>query len=154
VGIAIALAVAVPSSGSSADAGGDATAAGQPPDESYGCVREQRKPHVSQRRPRVRRRSIRTRGEATDRGCAGVRRVYVTIARHRRGRCRFIRANGRYTRPRPCTRPVRIDANGIDPWQRRVRVRRMRPGRYVVVARAVDRDGNRSNRARRAFRVR
>jgi len=84
-----------------------------------------------------------------------VLRVRVTIKLKLRGRCRFVTRRGRYTRLRSCKRPKRITARGTKRWAKRVRVRRpsLRPGRYVVVARAVDRQGNRSERAVRAFRV-
>jgi hypothetical protein len=90
----------------------------------------------------VRRRVLSLNGGSADPGCStGVARVQVAIARAaRNGRCRFVNARGRLTVPRPCRRPVLIDATGTAAW--RVAIRLPRAGRYRVTARAVDAAGN------------
>ena len=93
-------------------------------------------------------------GTAGDEGCAsGVARVDVAIARAAGpGRCRFVKANGRFAAPRSCRRPVLLRAEGKSPWSLTARV--LARGRYRVTARSTDNAGNRrASPARRIVRV-
>ncbi len=116
------------------------------------CVR---RPYarVSLGRLRLSRRGLLARGRART-GCGARRsRVEVAIGRQARGRCTWIAKRGRHRRPSSCRRPVWLAANGVSHWSRRVR-RRLRPGRYLVVARVTDLAAHRSARARRTLRLR
>lgn len=65
-------------------------------------------------------------------------RVYVMIYRpaaHRR--CRFLRRNGTFTRPRSCYQPIEYLASGTTHWRLRLRIR-IPPGSYLVRSDAVD----------------
>ena len=99
------------------------------------------------------------RGHSHDRGCAGLRRVYVSIARVRGTSCRFLTTHGRLTRGRRCRRPVLLRVHGTRSWHATLRVRRhgLPAGRYRLVVRATDRKRNKE-RPRRGnsmhFRVR
>jgi hypothetical protein len=86
----------------------------------------------------VRRRILAVSGRADDEGCAtGVSRVEVAIARAARGgRCRFVDRRGKLSAPRPCRRPILLDAAGTTAWQLRVRLPLR--GRYRVTVRAYD----------------
>jgi hypothetical protein len=99
---------------------------------------------------------LRVRGRSRDRGCAGVRRVYVSIARVRGRVCRFVTRRGKLTRGRSCRRPLLIRARGLRRWSLRL-TGGLGPGRYRMVVRALDRRGNKE-RPRRGnsmrFRVR
>jgi hypothetical protein len=87
-----------------------------------------------------------------------VKRVRVSIARQRRGRCRFVTRRGRLSRRRSCRRPVLLKPHRRGKrWTLRIRHARLRRGRYRLVARATDRAGNWERIARRnrvRFRVR
>jgi len=113
-------------------------------------------PKVTLHVRRARYRSLRLRGRARDLGCAGLARVRVAVARRAGHRCRFVLRprTGRLSRRRSCTRRIPF----VRPHGRRafsLTVRRLRAGRYRVLARAVDRAGNRATIARRArFRAR
>jgi hypothetical protein len=54
-----------------------------------------------------------------------------------RGRCRFLERSGRFTRPRPCDRPIEFLTRGTSHWSLRLRILVPR-GRYLVGADAVD----------------
>jgi hypothetical protein len=65
--------------------------------------------------------------------------VYVMVYKLTpRGRCRFVKQNGRLTARRSCTRPVEFLARGTARWTLRLRIR-IPPGRgYLLRADAVD----------------
>lgn len=82
------------------------------------------------------------RGRASDRGCAGLRRVTVAIARHEgRRRCRYVTASGRLRRVSRCSQPTWIAAKGLGSWRLRI-ARHLPKGGYTAHVRAVDRSGN------------
>jgi hypothetical protein len=119
-----------------------------------GCAGERERPLVTRlRRPRARPTFVRVRGRARDRGCAGVKRVLVAVAKKRHRRCRFITRRGTYLRARSCKRPHRLRAFGATRFSLRVNIR-LRRGHHVVSVRAVDAMRNRSKRRRATFRVR
>jgi hypothetical protein len=106
------------------------------------------------------------RGRAADRGCGGhVQRVQVALAKravgphiaHRKTRsCRFLRANGKFTKARSCSKRVWLRARGTTSWTLTVK-RRLPVGFYKVWARSVDRAFNRegiTRRNTRTFRIR
>ena len=114
----------------------------------------------------ARKRRFVLRGKAVDRGCGGrVARVQVALAKravggfiaHRRTKsCRFLRANGRFTKPRSCSRRVWLRAHGTRTWTLTVK-RHLPVGFYKVWARSVDRAFNRegiTRRNTRTFRIR
>ena len=84
-------------------------------------------------------RSRRLSGTALDRGCSGLARVEVSVARVAGKRCRFLDAKGRLSRPRACERRRYLVARGTDRWTLPVRLPR---GRLRVVVRATDLAGN------------
>jgi hypothetical protein len=92
------------------------------------------------------------RGVVRERGCAGVRRVYVAIARRVHGRCAFVSRRGRLAKTRSCRRPALLAARGTRTFGLRRSVR-LRRGRYVVRGYAIDRAAN-HERAGRAVTVR
>ena len=100
-------------------------------------------PRTTITRARVRGRVLAVDATAIDDGCAsGVGRVEVAVARAAgRGRCRFLRGDGRLSAPRPCRRPLVIAGSSL----RRVLPRR---GRYRVTARAYDAAGNKGRPSR------
>ena len=92
-------------------------------------------------------------GRAGDAGCAGLRSVRVAVARRARGRCRFASPAGRLGRARRCGSPRRyLRTTGGAAWKLSLG-RALKPGRYVIWARAVDGSGN-TSRAGRALRLR
>jgi hypothetical protein len=113
-----------------------------PPIAASGCTDAQAPvARFDRRRSRVSRRRVRVRGRASDRGCAGLAAVLVSVAKPRGLRCRFLQANGRLTPLRLCRRPVRLRATGTRSWRLSLRAH-LPPGRYRVQVRAVDRRGN------------
>ena len=78
----------------------------------------------------------------------------VSVALHKaHHRCRFLKRNGRLTKPRPC-KPARwLKATGKRMWRLRAR-RRLPKGRYTIRTRAVDRAGNREKLKRPRFNFR
>ena len=87
---------------------------------------------------RVRRHFVRVLGTARDAGCAGLRRVSVSVARKvGKRRCRFLRRSGRFGHKRRCAKHRFIPATGTARWRLRVKGR-MPVGRYVATARARD----------------
>ena len=54
------------------------------------------------------------------------------------GRCEYLLANGRLSRPRFCRRPIELRARGTTHWRLDRRLRDLPPGRYVVRSDAVD----------------
>ncbi|MFL5780307.1 MAG: Calx-beta domain-containing protein [Thermoleophilaceae bacterium] len=93
-------------------------------------------------------RRLRLRGRARDRGCSHLRRVQVSIALHRHHRCRFVKKNGRLTGRTRCRHARWITVHGRRSWH--LRTKRLRPGRYTIRTRAVDRAGNLERKRRRA----
>jgi hypothetical protein len=82
------------------------------------------------------------RGGASDRGCGGLRRVTLAIARHEGGRrCRYLAASGRLRRVTRCSQPTWIAAAGRGRWKLKIE-RALPPGGYTAHVRAVDRTGN------------
>jgi hypothetical protein len=85
-------------------------------------------------------------------------RVEVAVVNKRRGRCRELRSNGRFTRFGKCHRPRSfLVAKGTTKWSFNLRTRLGR-GYYVVYARAIDNSGRQQTsfgtKSRRPFRVR
>ncbi|MEA2350828.1 MAG: hypothetical protein QOG86_1769, partial [Thermoleophilaceae bacterium] len=81
-------------------------------------------------------------GRARDRGCGGLRRVAIAVARHLgHRRCQYMRANGSLRRAGPCSAPSWIAAHGRVTW-RLMTHRALRHGTYTAHVRAVDRTGN------------
>jgi hypothetical protein len=99
---------------------------------------------------RLSRRQVLARGRSGDRGCAGLSAVLVSISKPRGERCRFVQANGRLSTRRSCRRPVLLRTRGVRAWRLSFRARLPR-GRYRVLARAVDRLGNKERPAGRAL---
>jgi hypothetical protein len=93
-------------------------------------------------------RRLRLRGIARDRGCSHLRRVQVSIALHKHHRCRFVKKNGRLGKRRRCRRARWVTVQGRRNWH--LRTRRLRPGRYTIRTRAIDRAGNKERKRRRA----
>jgi len=120
---------------------------------------------------RLRRHGVSLRGRAVAFGCSGgktvagtVKRVYVAISRGAgHGRCRFLKASGRLSASRSCTRPLKLRARlghirpGKVPWAFSAGASLPR-GRYTVAVIAVDRRGRMGGRRgrfnRRSFSVR
>jgi hypothetical protein len=77
---------------------------------------------------------------ATQRRLGRITRVVVSIARGvGHGRCRFVQANGRLSRPRRCSALVTLKAGGTGRWQYRLHLRHPLPaGRYGVIAQSFD----------------
>lgn len=106
---------------------------------------------------RVRRQRLRIRGRCSDAGCGGkpgkVVRVEIAIGRKAGRRRRFLRANGRLSTRRRCTKPAFLRANGTTHWTLTSR-RRVLPGRFLVTVRVTDAAGNRSRPKRLSLRLR
>jgi len=93
------------------------------------------------------------RGTARDRGCARLARVTVTVrTRMKHRRCRYLGPDGRLGKRARCRRGPRLLAHGTAHWRLSVRAK-LPPGRYVLVARAVDSAGN-EEKARKGTRLR
>jgi hypothetical protein len=103
-------------------------------------------------RARVGRRSLDVRGRSRDRGCAHLSAVLVSVAKLERGRCRFLQPNGQLRRGGTCRRPVWLRARGTTTWRLRLHAR-LPHGRYRVLVRAVDRNGNRERPSRSNWRA-
>jgi hypothetical protein len=106
------------------------------------------------RRSRVTRRRVVLRGRASDRGCGRVRgrirRTEVSMSRRSGKRCRFL-GRGGMSRLRSCRRPLWLKTRGTRSWRRSVRPRhRLASGRYRIVVRSRDREGNVEHRRTRA----
>jgi hypothetical protein len=107
------------------------------------------------------RKGISLRGRSTDTGCneapgkvraAGIQRVQVSIARTAsRKRCRFLRADGKFSRATSCRRTKYIAAKGTLNWSFAKKLRLPR-GEYKIWVRALDRAQNIERKdARRNF---
>jgi hypothetical protein len=86
-------------------------------------------------------------------------RVEVAVIRKRRGRCRELVSSGRrFSGWHKCRRPRSfLAAKGTTKWSYKLRPR-LKPGYYVVYARAIDNSGRQQvsfgTKSRRPFRVR
>jgi hypothetical protein len=146
----------------SSSAGGNLGGAGRVVNPPAGCA-DVRSPRTAvSRSVRAAGHGATRGGRPSDRGCGGrparVRRVEVALARLVGRRCRFLRANGRFARAASCRRPLFARrARGTSRWSFS-RGGRYPRGRYLLVARAVDRAGNvelaTASRNRRRFTVR
>jgi hypothetical protein len=116
------------------------------------------KPITKLSRKGVKRRgsTLRLKGRARDRGApcpSGLRRVLVSLARvsGRNGvNCRFLRSPRKFqlTRPKNCRRPVLFNATGKRSWRFVFRLN-LRPGKYRVQARAIDKARNKETPKKR-----
>jgi hypothetical protein len=108
---------------------------------------------VSRGGSRLRRGKISLRGRAVAFRCVGgrvtfgtVKRVRVSVFKRAGLKCRFLKANGRLSGARSCSRPIRLRARlgrirpGKVPWTLSRRVH-LRHGRYTVAVAAVDTRG-------------
>jgi hypothetical protein len=102
-----------------------------------------------------RKRGLRLRGTARDRGCSGaVARVTVATAKRvGRGRCRYLQTSGRLGRRTSCRRPTYLAARATARWSLRTS-RPLPAGTYVVRCRAIDAAGNVERKSRRRGRLR
>jgi hypothetical protein len=96
-------------------------------------------------RPKLSRRRLTLRGTARDRGCAGLARVSISVALHKRHRCRFLKKNGRLGKARKCKRIQWIPAKGKRAW-RLSRTRRLPKGTYTIQTRATDKLANKEKK--------
>jgi hypothetical protein len=103
-----------------------------------GCVDRLRPPRPSLR-VRVRGGRLVASGRARDRGCSGLARVEVAVARVKGRRCAWLRPAGGRSAFGSCRRPLWALARGTDRWSRSLRRPR---GRHRVLVRAVDAAGN------------
>ena len=97
-------------------------------------------------------------GRASDKGCHhGVKLVRVSIARYRHegGKCRYMKPDGSFTKPRRCRKRLGLRATGRRRWHFSTKTK-LPPGRYRVTAAAVDLAGNRERpvRGRNTIKVR
>jgi hypothetical protein len=84
-------------------------------------------------------------GRASDKGCRHrVKVVRVSVARykHEGGKCRFLKRNGKFTKPRGCAKRLQLKAKGTKRWSFTTPVR-LPKGKYRITASSVDRAGNR-----------
>ena len=101
------------------------------------------------------------RGRAVDFGCKGSRglgprrgqlaRVVAAVARRSGRLCRFLEADGGFSKRRSCTKAIYLPATGLTSWKLKARAR-LRPGRYEVWSQAVDTSGNRESKRHRVLR--
>jgi hypothetical protein len=94
------------------------------------------------------RRGVSVKGRSSDRGCARLARVYVSVAKLRRGgRCRFLGHDARLGGLRSCRRPILFRTHGTARWRLSLRAH-LPPGTYRVAVVAYDAAGNRERPAR------
>jgi hypothetical protein len=100
---------------------------------------------------------LRLRGRARDRGCGGLARVELAVARHLgHRRCRYMRDDGSLRRKARCGSPDWIRADGLGRWRLRIR-HALGRGTYTAHVRATDATRNvelftrRAHGARRNF---
>jgi hypothetical protein len=125
--------------------GGGGNGNGNPPPGSGSGCKDKLAPRstLSRRALHGSRHGISARGHSRDRGCAGLKRVDVQIAKLVRGKkCRFLKPGGKLTHRRSCRKPVWIHARGKRAWHIHVKGTIAR-GRYRLVVQAVDRKGHR-----------
>jgi hypothetical protein len=132
--------------------------------DSIGACRDALAPRVSLGARGVARvrAQLRVTGRVSDLGCpaagalrarpGAVKQVSVSVARASGRRCRFLRADGRFTPVRSCRRALWLPATGASRWTLRSR-RTVPRGTYFVRARATDAAGN-TSRSTRAVRLR
>ena len=94
-----------------------------------------------------RKKGIKAAGSSRDRGCAGLRRVDVVIARLTGKKCQFVRSNGRLTHRRRCRRLLLIKTRGTRSWSINLKHKLPR-GRYRITASGLDKKGNRERQRR------
>jgi hypothetical protein len=94
-----------------------------------------------------RKRGIKVSGTSRDRGCAGLRRVDVVIAKLSGRKCRFVGSRGRLSHRRKCSRLGLIHARGKLKWSLNLK-HKMPAGRYRITASGLDRKGNRERQRR------
>jgi len=102
-------------------------------------------------RVHVSRRLIRVVGVASDQACRGpgrVRSMAIAVGREIRGRCRFLRADGRLGPAASCLRTQYLLARGTAHWSYARRLN-LPVGRYLIWSRAVDLAGNVEHKDRR-----
>jgi hypothetical protein len=123
-----------------------------------------RKPPTStlrKRRVKVTSKAISASGTSKDTGCKGaakanlggvkgrVKTVLVSVAKVRGGGgCRFLQANGTFTKARSCRRAVLLPAKGTSKWRFSFH-KRLPRGSYRLVVRAKDAAGNKEKPSRR-----
>jgi len=115
---------------------------------------------AKRKQQRFSRRRLVLRGTSGDRAPKGLlprlARVEVAVGRRVGKRCVFVRSDGRFGRPRSCTRPTFLRAKGTTQWSFGAR-RALPAGRYVAFARGVDRFSNKerftAKRNRLQFRL-
>jgi hypothetical protein len=96
---------------------------------------------------RLTRRGVKLVGRSSDRGCAKVNRVLVSIGLHVRGGCRFLQADNLLGPRRSCLRTTYLRAKGSTRWSFTSKAR-LRRGRYQLWIRAIDGRGNVERKAR------
>lgn len=146
--------------GAQAPAGAGAPAPGPAPGTGASRCGDAARPRSSlSKRSRLTRTRILLSGRATDRECSpngrAVRseqklaRVEVSVAVRAGKKCRFLTAKGTLSGPRSCARPlwlktntVSFDAKKANTAWKYARAVKLPAGRYSVVVRGVDRDGN------------
>jgi hypothetical protein len=92
-----------------------------------------------------RKRGIKAGGSSRDRGCAGLKRVDVVIAKLSGRKCRFVSSRGRLSHRRKCSRLGLIHARGTRTWSLNLK-HKMPRGRYRITASGLDKKGNRELR--------
>ena len=133
------------------------------------CLASAPRSSISRPALRATRRALRVSGRALDLEClrqrlpGRVKLVQLSVSRKAGRRCVFLGRSGRLSKPRSCRRPLFVKARlgrvrrGKVPWTFRHSAR-LRPGKYIVRARARDTRGNVEKLARRynrkGFRVR
>jgi hypothetical protein len=106
---------------------------------------------------RVTRRRVLVRGRSADRACPGRDALAVTISLHKREgrRCRYLKADGRLSERRKCSRAIKLRAKGkvdrrtgklVWSFKKSVKVPR---GRYRLRVTAADASGNLERRVSR-----
>lgn len=99
------------------------------------------------------REGLRVRGRASGRGCR-LRRVKVSVARKVGKRCRFLRADGTFSKRRSCLRTSYLNTTGKRKWSFR-RTLRLPKGKYLIWSRAVGEGGiERKAKTRNMLRTR
>ncbi|MEA2435512.1 MAG: hypothetical protein QOF65_68 [Thermoleophilaceae bacterium] len=91
-----------------------------------------------------RKKGIKASGTSKDRGCAGLRRVDLVIAKLSGKKCQFVRSNGRLTYRRKCRRLLLIRVHGTGKWSINLK-RKMPPGSYRMTASGLDKKNNREH---------
>ena len=132
-----------------AGGGGNNNGGGGGSNNGGGCT-DKLTPQSSVARKRLhvsRRRGIKAAGSSRDRGCSGLRRVDVVIARLSRKKCQFVTSRGKLTHRRKCRRLLLIKTHGTRSWSIDLKHRLPR-GRYRITASGLDKKGNRERQRR------